>query len=493
MTRKPNPKQAWVADIEFVVSECVRFNELLARTPRKEMSKRFSRPDFRAHLPSPTGQGHMICGVEALRRIRNLAALALSQSEASGSIEPDKVYEALKRIIVQRFFTERRSLDPVQIERALAAAVREVKRLRADAVHFIPCRLMYAKDPRQFSVGPVTFREHALFDEEMAPRYAAYPVVARPEDLEIRTRLLVGARHYYEGFTWVAEVKVLNCDPFMSEERAHLAVSAAVDFLHLLFGAYYTDLMAVAGPRMADDQRAHFYLDAEGSLQVSHSFGSTSAVGFPDGWGHFLESEHIAFVLRTMTAAIEPIVDPSIDRPIAMRLVDAASWFGQAVREASDAARIVKAVTALERLVMTDEQEDIQDRLCQRAAAISYDPTMEGSFDELTIRLRTAYGLRSRLAHGSLSPFDPEVTDQVTTVVLTAERAIRGGLSFFAEQGLLHHSCTRAELAKAFEQVIAGARNLVSGRRPSSRTVTSDPCPGPENGWSASPEAPKTG
>jgi hypothetical protein len=52
--------------------------------------------------------------------------------------------------------------------------------------------------------------------------------------------------------------------------------------------------------------------------------------------------------------------------------------------------------------------------LSQRAAALSYDLAMEGTFDELAKRLKAAYDLRSRLVHGSLTPaMAAKVTDRL--------------------------------------------------------------------------------
>jgi hypothetical protein len=452
MMPNPNPKQAWVADIEFVLSECRRLREHTRHAKPWNLSK----SDLLATLPSPSGIGTILCGADALYRLHGLAIVALKQSGASGTVEPETVFRALKHIVVQRFIKEQRTPDIAQVERALAAAAKEAKRLRSDAVHFIPCRLMDAKDPSTFSVGPVTFRERVSFDQQMQAHYAAYlETGGSPEQIEMGKFLLPHARHYYEGFTWVAEVKILNCDAEISKERAYLAVTAALDCMHLLFGAYHTDRMTVGGPRLAEDRRAHLHLDAKGALQVSCSSSVTSAGGFKDGWGEFLGREDIAFFLRGK--AIEPLVNPAVERPIGMRFVDAAAWFGQAAREMSDAARIVKAVNALERLVMTDEREGISELLSQRAAAVCHDSANDTLFDDIAAKLKDAYDLRSNLVHGSLSPFAPEVKDNSAITMRLVETALRGGLVFFESEALFDRICTDAQLAKGFQRLIEWA------------------------------------
>jgi hypothetical protein len=449
-------KESWVADIEFVLSECLRIHELVQRIKPWELPK----SDLAGTLPSPTGRGEILCGAEASYRLHGLATQALKQSDSSGTIEPDKVFQALKRIVVQRFIKEQRTPDSAQVERALAAAVKEAKRLRSDAVHLIPCRLMHAKDPDAFSVGPVTFHQRASFDKQMEPHYGAYLEGGdSPQQNEMGKLLLQQARHYYEGFTWIAEVKVLNCDAEVSKERAYLAVTAALDCLHLLFGAYYTHLMMVGGPRLADDRRAHMHLDEKGALQVSCSSSMTSAVGFTEGWSEVLKREDAAFFLRGAGKAIEPLVNPALVRPLSMRFVDAAAWFGQAAREMSDAARIVKATNALERLVIAGENGDISELVSQRGAAVCHDSTRGEPFEDIAAKLKKAYRLRSKLVHGSLSPFAPEIKEHAPITMRLIEAAICGGLGFFESQALFDRPCTNAQLANGFEHLVKSAKS----------------------------------
>jgi len=138
MPTKQNRKEAAVADINFVLSECVRLHELIRNIKPSEL------PSLGpwGTLPLPGGAGEIPCSTEALYRLHNLASVALKQSDASGTVEPEKVFRALRHV-VQRFMKEQRTPNSAQVERALAAAVREAKRLRSDAVHFIPCRLMH--------------------------------------------------------------------------------------------------------------------------------------------------------------------------------------------------------------------------------------------------------------------------------------------------------------------------------------------------------------
>ncbi len=265
---------------------------------------------------------------------------------------------------------------------------------------------------------------------------------------EIDEGLLADARHYFDGFTWVGVVKVLNCDAGTSKMRGQLAVTAALNFVHVLFGSYHTDRMMGAGSRMDKDRRAHMTMNDAGRIDISCSSSAASAVGFSNGWGRLLEGESMEVLLSGAGKSLEPLVNPAVRRPLGTRLTDAVGWFGDAVREEAPAAQIVKAVTALETLVMTDEHEEIASLLSARAAALCYDPQQEKTFEELNAMMLHAYDMRSRLAHGSLSPLDAEVAAYTPECLHWAERVICGGLGLLESHGLLDRTLTRKQLAE---------------------------------------------
>jgi hypothetical protein len=441
-----------------VLAECVRIYDLLRETKPADF-KHLPRKDMGGSLPDPSGSGDMICGLEAERRVWGLAQQALEQSDAVGTLETKRVYRALSQIIVDRFVKEQMPVDTRQVDKALSAAVRAAKHDRQDIVHFIPCRLMYAGKPNSFEIGPVPFQTRSTFNEGMATHFESYVRNdSEPFRIELNKGLLADARHYYDGFTWVAKVKVLNCDEETSGKRAELAVLGAVNVLHILFGSYHTERMYVAGPRMADDRRACLILDSSGELHVSVSSSATSAVGFQEGWDTLLKDEGAAFALRGAAKALESFVNPAIKRPMGMRLADAAAWFGDAVREASPAAQIVKGVTGLEALVMTDEQKEIASTLSARAAAIAYHPQENKSFLALESELGEAYDKRSQLVHGSLSPFDPEVDEYAPACLHLVEQVICAGLILFESQGLLETPATTKELGRGFDKIVEWAK-----------------------------------
>jgi hypothetical protein len=455
-------KAEWVADIEFVFAECLRIQNAIsdALKTKPPSLKDLPREDMWGDLPGPGGKGPLTCGQAANQRLWRLAEQAVKYSDAVGTIEIDPVHKALGKILVQRFVTERRDIDEKQAERALSSAVKEAKRSRMDRTHYVPCRLMYSKSPSSFAIGPVTFHASERFNELMASHFESHGRRDGEDwQKEHDAQMLADARHYYDGFTWVGEVKILNCDGGTSLARARLAVTGAVNLVHVLFGAAHTRRMDIGGPRLETDRRAHMSLDPKFGLYVSCSWDSTSAVGFPDDWGKFLEGDDMAVLLRGAQKVLETIVDPAVKRTLGSRLLDSAAWFGDAVREESPAAQIIKAVTALERLVLTSEHEDIKKTVSQRGAAIRYDPADAKTFEELESDLAEAYVMRSRLAHGSLSPFDPDAAAFAPACLHRIEQVICWGLGLFESHGLFDRELTNRQLAEGFDDLISFAQN----------------------------------
>lgn len=138
--------------------------------------------------------------------------------------------------------------------------------------------------------------------------------------------------------------------------------------------------------------------------------------------------------------------------------LDSAAWFGDAVREEFPGAQIITAVTVLERLVLTSEHEEIKKTVSQRGAAIRYDPSDTKTFEELEGELAEAYVMRSRLAHGSLSPFDPEVAAFAPACLHRIEQVICWGLSLFESHGLFDRELTNRQLAEGLDRRISFAQ-----------------------------------
>jgi hypothetical protein len=379
----------------------------------------------------------------------------------SDVVDTELMLKALKPIVVDRFVTQDHEPSLSTVEKAFAAAVKESVKACGDSRHLIPCQLMFVADPDKFDIGPVTFHNREAF-KPIGEALVAKHTEPGADTLRSTTAPKVIA--YFAGFSWVADVTIKGCSPEIGKERANLAVSAALDVLHLLFGHYHTRKMVVGGPAIEADIRATMEV-RDGATLLSYSVGATSAVGFEEGWAEMLQNVGSRRWVASAGRAIEAITDPTIRRPLGLRVIDAAAWHGQAVRESSPAAAIIKSVSALERLVATEDSADITRIISERSAAIRYNPAGDVDFETLVAEMRSIYDLRSRLVHGLLSPFDSEVRSRRVAVLAAVEAVLLNGLALLDENSLFDRDLGRKELKAGFEQLVAWVRRIDEQRR----------------------------
>src|SRR5262249_30183915 len=153
-----------------------------------------------------------------------------------------------------------------------------------------------------------------------------------------------------------------------SQRRARFAVSSAADILHLLLGAHFSARMLIGGPRIAADQRARITRGTDGALDIMISREPMGQM-LEDNWWEIVSGGDGAHYLSAAGEALEVTTDPDLVRPLCYPFLDALSWFGQAVREVSDAARVVKYIAAIERMVLTGE-DTVVKTVTNRCAAL---------------------------------------------------------------------------------------------------------------------------
>lgn len=447
--------QPWVDAVQFALEECVRYVEMTNEAVAKKDLSGLPGSDFLYELRAGDRR-KWTYGPAAQRKLIEACDDALTRSRFSASLSLKRFFDVLQPRLVARFIDKGVPVTLGSVESMFAAALKEAAAQRDDSRHFIPCQLMFQPDPDHFSIGPVIFHNRKSFgpiaDQLLLDLRAREAGEARPT----LTDMLV---EYYGAFTWVAEVTVLRCDEEIGKERAVQAVNAAVDFLRLLFGHEHSRDMLVGGPAITFDRRATLEV-REKETKASLSTRPTSAVTIPDGWSSWLEDEQTQEAINAAGRAIEAITDPDIVRPLGLRLIDALSWYGQAVRETSAAGSIVKAVTALERLVTVQKGSNTTRIVTERNAAMSYDPRDDNRLDDLIMKMESIYDLRSRLAHGTLSPFDREVRNRQFEVLKAAGHSLINGLAFLDIDGAFDKILSRAEVTIALENLVSWARSI---------------------------------
>lgn len=455
---KPTKAERYVKDVEFIFEECVRF---AAYVP--ERFKEIPREDLFCMIPHPSGRGELICGREAYRRIETLADEALRRANLASRVEFGSAVKPVAKLLGDWFLKEKRDIGVQQIDRLLSAVAKIVRRNCIDIIHLVPCHLMLAKDPHEMQIGPVTFLNRAATRRLLLERVKGYGNGEKHKDRRFSRRLMLDAIRYYRSFNWIARVEIRGCDKKTSQMLANRAVTSALDSLHLVLGARWTNKMTVGGPSLRNDRRGQITITG-GEVGVSVSLGGPGQVNFPDGWSERLEQLDYKRPLNLAGIALEAAVNPDLERPLSRRFLDAAQWFGEASRDPSPSTRIVKCVTALERMLMTEEHDDITRLVSARVAALCFDAGDAESHETWRQRAAKAYDLRSKLVHGSLSPLAPEVRAGTLETQELAEDAVIAALHAFGEKGLREETFSTRKLGEWFGGLTEWAQQSIAAK-----------------------------
>jgi hypothetical protein len=451
-----NSKDQLADDVAFIFAECARLNEMVNGGRIREIP----REDAWCDIPHPSHQwpnGKMMCSRAGFDRLDRLTKLALRRANIDRLVSTEPARKALAEILVRKFVREERPIEIKQIERAMSEAAKRSDSTRADLTHFIPCHLMLSQQPSTFQIGPIRFLNRATFRKALADHIRAN----RANDVVRNRRIIFDAVRYFKTFGWVAEVTVVGCDDETSKTTATNAVTSSLNCLHVLFGAGHSRKMMVGGPAIGRDKRGGFTVAPNGTLSFMASYGGPGEVGFNDDWlGLFADTE-AQTAIANLGVTLEAVVDPSLRRPISERFVDAAQWFGEAVREPSPAAKAIKYVTALERMVMTDEKDDIAGLVSARVAALCLEEPTAENLEKWRGNAKRAYGVRSKLVHGSLSPTSEQVFEGVRLGAELGRATLLGALSTIGPDGLRNEAVSNKQLGRWYDGLVAHADRVI--------------------------------
>jgi len=446
----------WAADIQFVLDEVMRF---LHKHPREYDDKR----DFFADLPHPIHRGaKIICGYEADRRLWDMAENFLATHKMAGRVELAMVVENLGYQISTRFLKKGNAVNTGTVQAALAAAVKRSASECKDITHFIPCTVVSDDDPRAFSVGPVIFRRREDFLQQRAPAFERYiesfievrPTASVEEAKDEGRSFVADATAYFDHFGWVAEITIENCAPKISKNLARQSLQAAQDVLRLMLGETYAAHLNMEGPPLGVVKTAELTMVGDKlDISLGRSWpGRTLGAGW---WPKIVErftKERLAGAGRT----IEMLIKMERDKPLCQRLLDAITWFGQAVTEQQPAPKIVKFVNGIERVTQCIKSDKVTETVCERAAALAFDYCC-GDREHWLGRVKDLYDVRSRLVHGSMSPFDPDADRATREAEELATRILCRAIDFFMHLGLEASTWSPERLDEQFQRLTAWA------------------------------------
>jgi hypothetical protein len=456
---KPNKKQDLNNDLQFIVDECFRFKNTL----QKISIKYFKDEDFNYTLSDTIGaDSSIICGRSAAMKIIALSEEAAQRRNLTQRIKLQKIRIEIARLIAERFIKEGRTIDTKQLDRLLSSAAKAAQKHCLTVTHHIPCHLISADDPDSFSFGPVTFHNRHSYFQLLKDSKKEASNFDRTHDVHARS-LLAKTLKYYRNFRWVAVVTITNCDPDISARLANESVTSALNCLHMIFGVRNTGRMRIGGLNLPADRRAKLTQTSDGKLEPSLSTAWFGELRFTKGWSEVMEKPDFKHWQTLCAVVLESAVDPDLQRPLSRRFLDALQWFGEACRDDSPATRTVKYVTAIERLLMTDEHDDVTSIVAERLAVLCFN--VDNPRDAWKKKTKEVYNLRSRLVHGSISPGAIEVIRGVNVAASITEAVLPRALEVFTVEGLQDEKMTSKQVSEWFGRVLRWANTTETSQK----------------------------
>ena len=387
-----------------------------------------------------------------------MAGNFLATHKMAGRVELAMVVENLGHQISSRFLKNGSAVNKSSVQAALDGAVKRAALKSKDITHFIPCTVVSDDDPRAFSIGPVTFQRREDFLQQQVPAFEHYiesfievrPTASADEAKDEALSFVVDTTTYFNHFDWVAEITIENCTPKISKDLARQTLQAALDVLRLMLGEAYADHLTMEGPPLGVVKTAELSM-VDNKIDISLGRSWPSRTLGADWWPKIVErftEERLAGAGRT----IEMLVKMERDKPLCQRLLDAITWFGQAVTEQQPAAKIVKFVNGIERVTQCGKSDKVTETVCERAAALAFDYHC-GDREHWLGRMKDLYDVRSRLVHGSMSPFDPDAARATQKAEELATRILCRAIDYFIHLGLDAAICSPERLEDQFQRL----------------------------------------
>jgi len=332
-------------------------------------------------------------------------------------------------------------------------------------------------EPEKFEVGPVQFIHKSAFKKEYGAEIEARrraiakkheeqckeaisegmkpKNVATPEQSKrLSDQLVDGLNKFFSLYDWVGIIKIEACHPVISRQRAILAVEAAINILKLLLGQRHSDKMRTAFAPGYALKTAYLRRSSDGSLEVSVSWGSDGNLP-GENWYQAI-SETLGFYFTLAGRTLEAFLKKGQEMPLSQRFIDALAWYGDAVSEPSPASKVVKYISAMERMTVTGKEWDENKKerstteiLTRRSAILCHVPE-NTSLDSLVKEIAEIYECRSEIIHGSLSPFDESISNMAERAEFCARIVLLSGLEYFESLGLDCSKFTAKQLRKSY-------------------------------------------
>lgn len=437
-----------IRDVELVQNIFAEMNKV-QRNLAETLAKR-ELNDLFCDIQHPTGRGSVMIGRGGMDALIELTRSAVKSAGLTGRISEHAARQKLGPILLQRFDIDSEPIELKTVQKAFGTAIAKMRPILNSRVHLVPCHLMDTDDPEEIALGPVRFINRTVIRRMLL---SGMPTKNEGGWEDIDRKLLAEAIRHYRRYRWFAVVQIDDCDPELATDYAVNAATLALSCLQLLFGTRASQRMAVGGPPQGWSRVAAIRLTADAQLDFTITQHFKSGETYEAGWSNELEHPGMQIALTLCGVALESAL-PGHDRPLSDRALGAIQWFGEAVREEAPATRLIKFMTAIEHIVLTGERGRITDTMGDRVAALAYDLGSASSREGTKKEFLRLYDLRSKLIHGRISPWNPEVRGNLSAASDLAERVLNGALNAWREPGLTSPRAGTKLMKRWFDEAV---------------------------------------
>ncbi|SMQ96314.1 hypothetical protein NBC2815_02993 [Xanthomonas fragariae] len=198
-------------------------------------------------------------------------------------------------------------------------------------------------------------------------------------------------------------VKIHHHVDDVAEQLAIRIVNLAIHVLRLVIGAGVTSGLGVAWSPTTPHRDANLWFDSNRYMRVKLSIRVKGVVALMD-WEEVLRPPFLPY-LTSFGSSLFALAEGRDVSHIQQRLIDSVTWFGDASTDMESAAKIVKYVSAIERVIIAGRQAGTRVTFMKRLQALYEGFECDGS-SNIGDRASRLYAARSAILHGEISHRD---------------------------------------------------------------------------------------
>lgn len=407
-----------------------------------------------AHIADRSGETHVEVGIEARIRIQEWSFEHLKRRGWTHMISVSHCAERVEEAIAFRFF---RSGRPAIIGAVAKLISKLDNSIQADVKphrYLWPCHICFGTSPREFRIGMVRFRPTVLCGNEIEAAIGSWQP---PAEEVFRTRI----EEHYRSFGWIADVAVETSERAAAKRMSLLAVQTALTVIKLLLSNGGTESRI----RLAEQQnylldRAELHFIGQKPHLTWHQ--DSGQAPFAETWWDDLNQGDNAVRLRALDRVVRAVSKPEEQTFLKLKYLSALHWFNDASIDAYAGSRITKFVTVLETLTGCNERDNLAEVVGDRVAYMLAGWPNEGTPEDIRMKVKRVYAVRSELVHGVRDPIGLELGRIGVDAAHIAHMALVAFLDLMINVGVDRDDYDHAKLLGDFAIIKVNLQRMLS-------------------------------